>query len=350
MHITHWLGLTIPNSDFKYIYGNFDGPLYIIPAKTFYDPTKIDIPNKGLIISLPLTAQYFAAHLPLYPFFIRLFSFLGYTKSLVFINVFFTIILALVFFELLKRLQITKHPLFLTSVFLFLPRFLIVRSVGAPESLFMVLVLLSLFFFERKNYLLAGLAGGLSAMTKTPGVLLFVAYILVLAEEWIKTKKFSWQTLWLLLIPLGLMGVFGIYWKQYKDFFAYFHTGEVVPMGLPYSVFNSHEKWVGTPWLEDILLYFFIYGYAVILLKDFKQKSFFYFGLVFFIATTLIQHRDISRYILPLWPLVCVAYEKLLTSKKFLIIFVVLLPAIYLFAWNFLIGNAMPIGDWRPFL
>lgn len=187
-------------------------------------------------------------------------------------------------------------------------------------------------------------------MTKTPGVLLFVAYILVLAEEWIKTKKFSWQTLWLLLIPLGLMGVFGIYWKQYKDFFAYFHTGEVVPMGLPYSVFNSHEKWVGTPWLEDILLYFFIYGYAVILLKDFKQKSFFYFGLVFFIATTLIQHRDISRYILPLWPLVCVAYEKLLTSKKFLIIFVVLLPAIYLFAWNFLIGNAMPIGDWRPFL
>ncbi|EKE15482.1 MAG: hypothetical protein ACD_12C00002G0001, partial [uncultured bacterium] len=140
----------------------------------------------------------------------------------------------------------------------------------------------------------------------------------------------------IVLIPLGLLGVFGLYAKQYGDFFAYFHSGDNIHLTFPFAVFNFQKNWVGTAWLEEIIFYYFIYGLAVITLKDSKYRSFFYFSLVFFMATLFVQHRDISRYSLPLWPLALIAFEKFFTSKKFLIIFIILLPAIFLFAWNFL--------------
>ena len=93
-----------------------------------------------------------------------------------------------------------------------------------------------------------------------------------------------------------------------------------------------------------------MYGLAIFNLKDSKYRSFFYFGLVFFTATLFVQHRDISRYFLPLWPLALIAFEKFFTSKKFLIIFIILLPAIFLYAFNFLLYNVMPISDWSAFL
>jgi len=347
----NWLGLKIENSNFQYIYKHYDGPLYIIPAKTLYEEAKIDIPGSGFILSLPLTPKYFAAHLPLYPIFIRFFApIFGYLKSMIFVNILATVILANLFYFILKKFKISQNPLLLTTVFLFLPRFIVVRSVGSSESLFILLILSSLLFFEKNKFLLAGLFGGLATMTKIPGILLFPAYILVLAEKLIREKKFDFKTIYLLLIPLGLLAVFLLYQKQFNDFFAYFHTGGVVPMPYPFSVFNSSAKWVGTAWLEEIVIYFFLYIFSVISLVNIKQRSFFYFSLVFLVATTFVQHRDISRYALPLWPFACIALEKLFTSKKFLIALLIILPALYLYAWNFCLQNIVPISDWSPFL
>lgn len=353
------------------IYEQFDGPWYVIVAKTLYNPAAI----KKLHIETKSPAIYFAAHLPLYPALIRLMSLiklmgkLPYLKSMVAVNLLATIGLVLFFYYFLKKFNLTKNPLLLASVFLFLPRLLVVRSAGAPESLFLLLILLSLFFFENNNFWLAGLFGGLSTMTKSPGILLFAGYGLVFIERRLKSafaqtslklrsaskapadkEKFNWNWFGIVLIPLGLLTVFAWYAKQYGDFFAYFHSGDNIHLVFPYSVFNFQKTWVGTAWLEDVVLYFFIYGLAIIYLKESKYRSFFYFSLVFYVATLFVQHRDISRYSLPLWPLAAIAYEKLLTSKKFMIIFIILLPAIFLFAWNFLLFNVMPISDWKAFL
>ena len=343
--------LKLNGLNFLDIYKHYDGALYIIPAKTFYEVSKIDVPGVGFILSLPLSPIYFAAHLPLFPIFIRIFYLgFGYLKSMLVVNLLFTILLSTLFYYVVKKFKITAKPLLLTSILLFLPRFLIVRSVGAPESLFIFCILLSLFFFEEKKYFFSGITGMLAVMTKAPGILLFFAYVLTLVEEFIKTRKFKIQWISTLLIPCGLALVFLWYLKQYGDFFAFFHSTATVPMLYIFSVFNWKAKWVGTAWLEEILFYYFIYGLTVIYLKNSKYRSFFYFGLVFFTATLFIQHRDISRYSLPLWPLALIAFEKFFTSKKFLIIFVILLPAIYLFALNFLNYNLMPISDWTPFL
>ncbi|MBI4008818.1 glycosyltransferase family 39 protein [Candidatus Roizmanbacteria bacterium] len=338
-----WFGLSIPNSNFLYIYRHYDGPLYAVVAKTLYNPQLIE----KFPLDLSFDVKYFSAHLPLYPLLIRLFApIFNYSKSTIFINVISTIILAMFFYYLVKQFKLTKHPIILTSVFLMLPRFLVVRSIGAPESLFILFILTSLFFFEKEKYLLAGLFGGLATMTKTPGILLFVAYSFVFFEN---KHKFKLQSLFIFLIPLGLLGVFGIYGVQYKDFSAYFHSGDNIHLVAPFAAFNGQSRWVGTAWLEDIIFYFFIYLLAVISLKDSKYRSFFYFGLVFFIVTIFIQHRDIGRYSLPLWSLACIAFERFFTSKKFLIALAILFPAIYLYAWNFSLQNMMPVSDWSHF-
>lgn len=334
------------------IYKNNDGPLYIIPAKTFY--------NKSSFAKLPseigLKENYFAAHLPLYPFFIRLtkeiFGFLGvnYLKAMIFVNWLFTIFLVCFFYFFLKKFSLSKRPLILSIVFLFLPRFLVVRTVGAPESLFIFLILLSLYFFELRKYFLAGIFGGLATMTKTPGILLFGAYSLFLFERFIKEKKIDLSYLGIFFIPFGLLAVFFLYYLQYGNFFAYFNSGDNIHLVYPYSVFDFKKDWVGEAWLEDILFYFFLYSLTILNLKNTRYRSFLYFSLVFFFALVNVQHRDIARYSLPLWPMALVALEKFFTSKKFMIIFIILLPAIYLYAVNFLKFNTLLISDWTNYL
>lgn len=342
-----WLGLRIENSSFLYIYQHFDGLLYIVAAKTLYNPALI----KHLSLELSFSPQYFAAHLPLYPILIRAFSIVfGYLKSMIFVNLLATCLLGCFLLFLLKELKLSQKPLLLTVLFLFFPRFLVVRSVGAPESLFILLILVSLYFFEKEKYVAAGLAGALSAMVKTPGILLFAAYGLVFLEKYRHEKKLQGRYMGILLIPLGFVAVCVLYYFQYGDFLAYFHSGDNIHLVFPYSVFNFQKIWVGTAWLEDIIFYFFLYLYMVLTLKDIRYRSFFYFAVVFFTAVIFVQHRDIARYSLPLWPLFVIAFERFLTSKKFLITFMILLPAIYFYAWNFMAYNVMPVSDWISFL
>jgi len=347
----NWLGLKINNPGFQTIVQNFDGPLYVIPAKTLYNVDKISPPGQGLIVALPITSEYFAAHLPAYPILIRAFSpIFGYLKSMLVVNITFTILLVWLFYYLLTKYKI-KNPFILSVIFLFLPRFLVVRSVGAPESVFILFILMSIYFFDKKKYLLAGIFGGLSVMTKTPGIILFGTYSIILFLNFLKTRRFDLKSLWLLLIPLSLITVFLFYFVKYGDFFVYFHTGGVVPMPYPFSAFNFQKVWVGTAWLDDLIFYFAMYGLTVYYLYKSKFKTIFYFALLFFISLLFIQHRDIARYSLPLWPLTVIAFNKFFSSKAFLIIFfVIILPASIFYSWNFLLFNIMPIGDWAPYL
>lgn len=334
------------------IYKHYDGPLYVIVAKTFYDSEKI----RNLKLETNLNEKYFAAHLPGYPILIRLVKEVGgwgkleYLKSMIVSSLLSTVFLVMFFYFLLKKFNLTKNPLILSIIFLFLPRFLVVRSVGAPESLFILLIFLSLYFFEKERFWLAGLFGGLATITKTPGILLFFGYSLVFVERLIKEKKINWYWLGVLLIPLSLISLFAFYWKQYGDLLAYFNSGDNIHLVYPFSVFNFQKSWVGTAWLEDVIFYFFLYGLAVINLKNTKYRSFFYFSLIFFLAIVFVEHRDINRYALPLWPMAIISFERFFTSKKFLIIFLILLPAIFFYAISFLQYNIMPISDWKPFL
>jgi hypothetical protein len=45
-----------------------------------------------------------------------------------------------------------------------------------------------------------------------------------------------------------------------------------------------------------------------------------------------------------------ITFEKFFTSKRFQLLLIILLPAIYMYAWNFMGENVMPNINWTPFL
>jgi Gpi18-like mannosyltransferase len=342
--------IKIKEPGFFTVLKHWDGPLYIIPAKTLYDKNSPIFKENVL----GLQKEYFAAHLPGYPLTIRILSpITGYPYATVISTLIFSVLLFCFFYFFVKKLQLTQYPLFLTFVFMFItPRFFTVRSVGSPEPMFILLILMSVFFFIEKRFWLAGLLGGLATMTKSPGILLFGGYFIYIAIDIYKNKKVNWNYLGILLIPCGLLAVFTIYWIGYGDFFAYFHSGDNIHLVFPpFSVFNASKPWVATNWLEDIVyVYLFCLLGTIKLFEIERLRPAFYFMVVFFTAIISVEHRDISRYSLPLLPLTLIAYEKFFTSKKFLLTLLILIPAIYFYSWNMMVHNIAPITDWKAFL
>ena len=345
---------------FNTIYRNFDGINYIIIAKSLYREQIIS----GLPQDLPHT--YYAAHFPLYSILILIFSpLLGFLKSMLFVSVISTAAAAIAFYFLVRDFKLTHQPLFLSIVFLILPaRWLIVHSVGSAEPTFIFFTIMALYFFlkfeDRRNYLditLAGMFGLLAQWTRPPGILLFVAfgiyiiwksYSSSLAKFLTQTLKNSLNSYPLILIPLGLLSIFFLYQYTYGDFFAYFHSGDNIHLTFPpFQVFNINQFWVGDIWLEDIV-YTYLLGLlaGIMLLKTERLKVLGIYVLTYAGASLFVAHRDISRYILPVFPFALIAFEKILISKEFKIVLAILILGIYLYSQNFIIANTAPIA--RP--
>ena len=76
-------------------------------------------------------------------------------------------------FDLLK----IKQKIYLIVLALFLPaRFLILRSIGAPEPWFLFSIVSSIYFYKKEKYLHSALFLAFAQIIKTPAVLLLAAY------------------------------------------------------------------------------------------------------------------------------------------------------------------------------
>ncbi len=349
------------NEGLNTIYRNYDGLEYVMIAKTFYQPT--------LFANLPqsLPASYFAAHFPGYALLMIPFAYLlGYLKSMILVSTLFTIASVLGFYFLVKNFKLSDHPLLLSAIFLILPaRWLIVHTVGSAEPMFIFFTIMVFYFVmkfeESKKWMfvwLAGLFGILAQFTRPPGILIFVSLglyvlfkIIIGKDKNIFKRSFEGFVNYfpLILIPITLLSVFYWYFLAYGDFFAYFHSGDNIHLVFPpFQVFNINQFWVGEIWLEDII-YIFILGFlAAFMLIKRRLYPLGFFVLSYLGASTLVAHRDVSRYVLPIFPFALIAYEKALTSKEFKIVLVVVALATYLYAQNFIINNTAPFPD--PYL
>lgn len=337
---------------FNTIYRNFDGIEYIIIAKSFY--------NERLIASLPqeLPHTYYAAHFPLYSWMLLPFApFIGFLKSMILVSLASTIAAVIAFYYLVRDFKLTNHPLWLSLLFLVLPaRWLAAHSVGSSEPLFIFFTILAFYFFlkfeEHKKLLfitLTGVFGLLAQLTRPPGILLFIAIGVYLFWKYHKENigeftKSIFSYFPLALIPLSLLAVFMLYGSVYNDFFAYFHSGDNIHLSFPpYQIFNSSQYWVGSIWLEDVI-YIYMLGLlaGLILLKNQALRPAGIYALTYVAASLFIAHRDISRYVLPVFPFVLIAFEKVLVTKEFKIVIGIIILGIYLYAQNFLLQNTAP--------
>jgi Gpi18-like mannosyltransferase len=349
-------GLTYPGDGMATIVKNFDGPNYIIVSKTWYDPKQIQA--NFLANSLP--PKYYTAHFPLFPAGISVLSlFTNPMRALYLSTLFFSVTAAIAFYLLAKQTVNKDAAFWLTLSFLVFPaRYVIVRSVGSPEPLFLTMLFLSLLFFLRKKYLFAGIFGALATLTRSPGILLFFGYLLYFLYDMYKNsilfKPQRWPFKALLsicLIPLSMLGLFIFYYFRTNDFLAYFHSGDNIHLIFPpFQVFNASKIWVGTHWLEDIIYVYLVSIIAVLFLFRKKLYPLAFFALVYFLALICVQHRDVSRYAIPMYPLAFIGLSELVSKKEFKWAIIIILPAIYLYAQNFLLHNVAPIADFTPYL
>lgn len=354
LKLPNFLGLDY-SPGFQTIYRNFDGLEYVFIAKTLY------FPNAFAALPQSMPAEYFAAHFPGFSLLMLATApILGFLKSMILIPLLFTILSTFTFYFLVRDFRLSEHPLLLSIIFLILPaRWLIVHSVGSAEPIFIFFTISALYFFmkyelaSKPSYIYAATFFGILAQfTRPPGILLFFALSAYILWKTVKghgigiTNRITEAitSYWpLLLIPSALLGVFYWYSIAYGDFFAYFHSGDNIHLSFPpFQVFNKEQAWVGEIWLEDII-YIFILGLlgGLMLLKQ-KLYPLAFFVLTYVGASTLVAHRDVSRYILPVFPFVIIAFEKALTSKEFKIVLAIVALAIYLYAQNFILANTAP--------
>lgn len=346
-NIPQFLGF--PATTLETVFANYDGPNYMVIAKCAYDKDCI-----SRNFSLPMPLEYYPAHLPGYPALIKYFSFYTNTpKGMLLATLAGSLLFTLVSFYFYKLFFKEKTAFWLAFLTIFFPaRLFVLRQVGAPETWFLSTILLSIIFFKKKNFWLSAIFASLSQLLKSPGIILFAAYFIIALLDFLKTKKLNTKYLFYLLIPFSALGIFYYYYLQTGDFLAYFHSGDNFHLTpFPYQVFVSTRSWINTIWLEDVIYVFALCFFGVAKLwKKFKLDILFIFPLLFTIASVLVAHRDISRYMIPVYPFVFLAFGKKIAERKVRLIFFLLIPAVILYTINFIIGNTAPITTWAPYL
>lgn len=358
LKLTEFWGMPLPPGGMAAVVTNFDGPYYIVVAKSLYNAAVI----KQFEFDLPV--EYYAAHYPLYPLLIRGISAvipIQYLYSMLLVTIIFSVLCVVTFYEMVRDVTTFKNPWWLAVIFLLLPaRWLVVRSVGSPEPVFLFFTLIALWSFYKEKYWLAGLAGALAQLVKPPGILLFGAFgLAVLAKHLPKLaftslSKFVMELPWrawpVILIPATLGGLFWWYSTIYGSFWAYFESGDNIHLFWPpFQMFNRAAFWVGSFWLEDIIWLLLICAGGISILWR-RNDVFTWYAVVFFVSIMFVSHRDISRYALPVMPLMILAYAEWLDRPAFKVVMGIMLIPIYLFAVNFIAGNVTPISDWTSLL
>ena len=303
----------------------WDGPSYLTIARDGYrsgqgNPLARD----------PAKPPYYLAHLPTYPALVRLLSFIGYERALLAASILSAALAAILFFRLARDVWKLDSPLYLSVVFLFAtPRWLVYRSVGASEPLFLALVLASVLCFERERFLLASLAGALAAVTSPTGILIYPAFALLLFLRGRRREQ-----LWLLAIPAALFAYL---------FYCQQRFGSALAAVEPHLYkFTSLVPFHFLSWLFDVglhqqaefyILLALVYAVGISRLRRFPVPmayAAFQFGFV-----VLLDSEDWSRYFLPMMPFALIlGFQDILRSRAFRWSLPVFIALSTYYAWN----------------
>lgn len=332
-----------------------DGPEYFVTAHQFYDlndPLRLTIPDFK-----QHSLNYWTTRFPGYTIALRLVWYIvGWEAAGPLVNFLASTLFAFVFWKFLREFGYVSRPFWVAAVSLVLPlRWLIYHSVGASEPLMMLFQLLSIYFFKKERYWLAGLAGAAALFTRSPGIFLWVGYMLWLLWEassrmW-KENRFNlsyvnWKAFFgVSLIPLTLPVIFGIYAWHFGDFLAYLRVDEEV---LHVGLFPFPSVADGGAGSTGVFYYYLIEVVGLALLWKQGRRDLFWIGLGTVAYTFFLLHPDVLRYSLPAFPLIlAIPFAEQLSGKVARWLALPVLVAIYLYSWGALNTNLIWLETWQ---
>jgi hypothetical protein len=317
------------------VYRFWDAPNYLTIARTLYD-VRPDNP----LLAYVHTPTYFLRHFPVYPLLVRALAIFGYEPALLLVSLLATCIATLLFYRLCRDVWKVASPGFLTLVFLFLPpRWLLYRSTGSTEAVYIALTLAAIFLFERSHVARASVAGALATLTRISGLMLAPAFGMVLLLRRERLRRFAW----LFLIPAALAGYFWFCSTRTGNFLEYFsqHGDKMsafVPFGFLPELFRKglyHQA-------EFHILLALAYAVGTSRLRPFPVIFWycaFELALHLFIST-----EDWSRYFLAMAPFaLVVGFREVIDTKAFRWIFVPYVAVALVYCWN-----VIPLNGCRP--
>ena len=316
------------------VYRFWDAPDYLTVARTLYD-VRPDNP----LLAYVRTPTYFLRHLPVYPLLVRAFSFIGYQPALLLVSVLATCAATLLFYRLCRDVWKLASPGFLTLVFLFLPpRWLLYRSTGSTEAIYIALTLAAVYFFERGQVGRAAVGGALATLTRISGLMIAPAFAVVLL------RRRRWrELLWLALIPAALAVYFLFCASKTGNFLEYFSQhGDKMSVFRPFGFLPELFRKGLYHQAEFHILLALAYAVGTSRLRAFPTIFWycvFELGLHLFIST-----EDWSRYFLAMAPFaLVVGFREVIDTRAFRWLFApyVLLALVY--AWG-----VIPVNGCRP--
>ena len=121
--------------------------------------------------------------------------------------------------------------------------------IGYSESLFLALMLGSIFAARKERWWLAGVLGALSWATRANGIILLPTLAMEAGHQWYVQKRWRWQWLWIAIVPAGFAVYLFLNWRISGDPFAFlkmreqlFHMSFSWPwIGIKSAIGNMHR-------------------------------------------------------------------------------------------------------------
>jgi hypothetical protein len=190
--------------------------------------------------------------------------------------------------------------------------------IGYTEALFMALVLGSFLAARSDRWWLAGILGGLAALTRINGLVLLLALPVEAATQWFMQpdgeRRFRWRWMAIGLVGVGFAIYLGLNYAIYGTPFQFLHVQQdhwFKSLASPIDAINSALGWFGSDKPDDRLMYggmellFVGIGLVGTVVAAFRfRPSWFAWmagNLVLFVSTSFLLSTP--RYALTLFPL-----------------------------------------------
>jgi hypothetical protein len=279
---------------------HFDGPDYLVVAKTLYVPTR-ENPLPGYALS----PKYFAVHPPLYPLVLRACSvFGGYVNGFFVATGLLALASAAAFAAWAREAAPEVPPIVAVLAFLLLPaRMFLYRALGASEALLSLLVFLALLAWRRNRPDWAFLCAALATVTRTNGVLIVGVFCAALLFTGRPRAALTGATL--SAVPLLLLSS----WHRFLfgDFFALIRVHNQSAEGggrlaLPFSFIGEMAAKNDWETAEMLLGLFLFYGFCAARLWAKGKRLEAGLVAVHLALFSLLRERDLPRYVLTVAP------------------------------------------------
>ena len=185
--------------------------------------------------------------------------------------------------------------------------------VGYTESLFLMLVLGCVLAARRQRWLLAGVLGGLSCLTRGSGLVLLPALVVEAAQQYSTARRFQWRWLWIGVVGLGFGGYLLLNKLVAGDAFAFLQIRfEFYRISLAWP-WTAVREAIGsmnrTPSQAEIIgmqeFLFIVLGFACTLLSWVKLRPIYSVWMTgnWLLVTSVSFVSSMPRYTLTMFPI-----------------------------------------------